>query len=123
MKYAALILLFVAFGCSKNSGNNGGEFVGPVHNATLKISVLQATSPTTYNGVQNADVSLHASIDDASDSTNPLSSQNTGTTGQVTFNNLDLEKHFVRTSHPAFGVAIDSLNTPARSTTTMEVWL
>lgn len=124
MKYAALLLMFVALGCSKdNDGNNGGEFVGPVHNATLKLSVLHATSSTAYTSVQNADVTLFATKSEAMTSTNPIKTQNTGTTGQVTFTGLELNKHFIRAEHAGYGFIIDSVNTPAKSTTNEEVWL
>jgi hypothetical protein len=124
MKYITLLLILVVVGCSKdNNGSNGGEFVGPVHDATLKLTVQRVTGVGTYTSVQNADVSLFATKDEALNSTNPVKTQNTGTTGQVTFSALELDKHFIRAEHPAYGFVIDSVNTPAHSTTIEEVWL
>src|SRR5688500_11875317 len=115
MKYIALLLMLVAVSCSKDNDDNGGEFVGPDHDATLKLSVLHVTGPATYSTVQNADVSLFKTKSEAHNATNPIKSQNTGTTGQVTFTDLDFDKHYIRVEHPAYGVAIDSVSTPAHS--------
>lgn len=123
MKYAALLLMFVALGCSKDDEDNGGEFVGPVHDATLKLTVQHVTGVGTYTSVQNADVTLFATMSDAHGATNPIKTQNTGTTAQVTFTGVGLDKHFIRAEHPAYGFVIDSVSTPAKSTTIEEVWL
>ncbi|HZG00121.1 MAG TPA: hypothetical protein VEY71_03920 [Chitinophagales bacterium] len=128
MRCAAL-LMFALFVCAcerDGDGTQGGEFAGPVHDATLKLSVMHvggsAGSPVVTS-VQNATITLHQSYGDAVSATNPLREANTGTAGSVQFNGLELNEHFIRAAHPAYGFSIDSVNTPAHSTTIWEVWL
>lgn len=98
---------------------NGSENL----NRTIKFDVYHVydTSPYTDSTVAEATIKIYANYEDLMLDYYPDASRVTDSVGHAEINGLDKDIYYIRCTHPTLGDLIDSVTTPAYTTSFVEL--
>ncbi len=126
--YLAKSILFVATififaSCDKNETVDDDLHGSENFNRTIKFDVIHvySVSPEMDSVVALATVDIYYDYYDFLNEAYPAASRLTDSTGHCEINALDKDFYYIRAKHPSFADIIDSVSTPANTTSFVEM--
>ncbi len=122
--YFIIITFFTVFtACKKEEIPDDNFHASENFNRTIKFEVYHVYdfSPITDSAVAGAIVSVYSNYEDFVTEYYPDATRTTDSLGKCEIGGLDKDLYYIRASYPDFANALDSVSTPANTTSFVEM--
>ncbi|MFI5172452.1 MAG: hypothetical protein ACHQFW_08680 [Chitinophagales bacterium] len=123
IKWCSLACAFLIVSCNNEPLPNENFNATENFNRTIKFDVIHVynLSPVTDSAVSGATINIYSNYEDLLLDYYPNASRITDSLGKCEIQGLDKDKYYIRATHPAFSNLVDSVATPANTTSFVEM--
>ena len=117
-------ILFSVYACNETTIPEDNFNASENFNRSIIFDVYRvySISPLLDSTVQDVTIDIFSSYEDLVYDYYPDASRLTDSVGHAIFNGLDKYYYYIRASHPTLGNVIDSVSTPANTTSFVELY-